>query len=999
MQKTLEKKKPAATEEVVEHPLLADLNPEQRKAVTHENGPLLIIAGAGTGKTTVISRRVAWLINQAKAKPEEILALTFTDKAAGEMTERIDTLLPMGYVDLWVSTFHAFCQRILKDNGLDIGLPNDFRLLNETDAYLLVRKHFDRFNLEYYRPMGNPTKFIHALLRHFSRAKDEAVTPKEYLAYAKELALNNDKPTFDAEDVSRQTELANAYRTYEQLLLENGCIDLGDLNLYAIELFKRRPRILERYQKQFRHVVVDEFQDTNWAQYALIKMLTPKGGNIVVVGDDDQSIYKFRGASVSNILQFKNDFPSSKEVVLTKNYRSRQNILDLSYSFIQLNNPNRLEAKLAGTGTDGLTITKKLRAEREDKAEIAHLHFVTLDEEVGGVVDKIIELKDTDAESTWSDFCILVRANAGADDFSRELHRRGIPYQFLALKGLYAKPLIMDCLAYFALLDNYHESPALYRVLSSPPYHISGEDLIFLTHETRKKAVSLYETLKQHALVSTLQPDTHRVIDKLMADLAKHSLLARSKSVTEVLISFIYDSGYAERFKKDDTIESREQVRHLKQLMDRLKRFEAGHDEPTLKHFMEEFALERESGEEGGLSFDVETGPDMVRIMTVHAAKGLEFRHVFVVNMVDKRFPIIERGGDIDLPDALTKEIVPDGDIHLEEERRLFYVAMTRAKDGLYFSSAEDYGGKLKKKMSRFLSELGFEKPQAAPSVAEAVLEASSLPAEPPSLPDYAVPKYFSFTQLAAYAKCPLQYKFAHVVKIPVFGKPQLSFGKTMHAVLERFLNELVMRKTASQETLFGAPAASDAPAALPVSYVELLKMYEEAWQDDWYPDRPTKEKYREKGRAILEAFYASVVKAPPDPLFLEKDFKLKVGAFWIKGKIDRIDKAADGKVEIIDYKTGTPKEGETVKTEDKKQLLLYQVAVGRLMGLTPVRLTYHYLEDGSTVSFLGTEADIAKFEEDAEKQINKITGGDFTPTPGMHCKFCDFAGICEFRQ
>ena len=984
------------------NPLLDGLNEAQLKAVTHERGPLLIVAGAGTGKTAVIARRVAWLINDGQSKPEDILALTFTDKAANEMVERVENLLPLGYVDLWISTFHVFCQRILQTHALDIGLPDQFRLLNETDAYLLVRKNFDKFNLDYYRPLGNPTKFIHALLKHFSRAKDEAVLPKEYLEYAKNLALDKDNPAFDAEDASRQRELADAYHVYQRLLLDEGCLDFGDLMLYTLELFRRRPQILKKYREQFKHVVVDEFQDTNWAQYELLKMLVPPDGNIVVVGDDDQSIYKFRGASVANILQFKNDFPSAKEVVLTRNYRSQQNILDLSYAFIQRNNPNRLEAKLAAQSTaGGRVLSKRLVAENQGEAEIKHLHFATLEDETAGVVKKIMELKDADSELTWSDFCVLVRSNSGADAFSLEMQRDGIPFQFLALKGLYSKPVVLDCLAYFRLLDNYHESPAVYRILSSPPYRIVGNDLVALTHEAHKKAESLFETLRRHNTLTDLAPETHGQIDKLLGHVERHTQVARSKGVSELLIKFLYDSGYMGRFTDDDTAEAREQTRHLKQFIDRLKRFEAGHDEPLLGHFMEEFEIERESGEEGSLTFDVETGPDMVRIMTVHAAKGLEFPFVFVVNMVDKRFPTVERGGGIDLPDKLTKEIIPEGDVHLEEERRLFYVAMTRAKRGLFFTSADDYGGKTAKKISRFIVELGFPKPEAAPSVAETALKPGLEPTAVPKKPEYVLPTHFSFTQLAAYAKCPLQYKFAHVIRIPVFGKPSLSFGKTVHATLERFLRELAVRQAAQQGSLFGGQGTNTPgtqATKLSVSRDELMKMYEEAWQDDWYPDKPTKEKYRQKGREIMSLFYDQTVKENPNPLYLEKDFTLKVGAYAIRGKIDRIDRSGEG-VEIIDYKTGAAKEEGDLKADDKRQLLLYQVAVSRLFGLKPIRLTYHYLDDGSRVSFLGTEKDIAKFDKDIEEQIIQIKSGDFSPTPGMHCKFCDFAGICEFRQ
>lgn len=971
---------------------LHDLNPAQRRAVLHEHGPLLIIAGAGTGKTTVITRHIAWLIQSGRATPEQILALTFTDKASAEMSERIDAILPLGYSDLWVSTFHAFCQRVIQNHGLDIGLPHDFRLLGETDAYLLVRKNFDAFALDYYRPLGNPTKFIYALLKHFSRAKDEAIHPREYQKYSKDLALDKDNPHHDPDNLVRESELANAYHTYQKLLLDNGCLDLGDLLLYTIELFRKRPAILRIYQQQFRHVIVDEFQDTNWAQYELLKMLVPLAGNIVVVGDDDQSIYKFRGASVANILQFKDDYPITKEIVLTENYRSYQNILDLSYKFIQQNNPNRLEAKLAGQkADDGMTITKKLLAKRGAGADIRHLHYISVEDEASGVVDTIIARKKDGAQ--WSDFCILVRSNSSASVFSDELGHRGIPYQFLALKGLYAKPIILDSLAYLTLLENYHESSSLYRVLTSPAYAIHVNDLVTCTHDAKKNAESLYAVMKRHALMTSLAPETHATIERLLHDIAEHASLARSKPVSELLVRFLFDSGYMNILKRDDEIEQhRDALDYLQQFLQRVKRFENNHDQPLLKYFLEEFTLERESGEEGALAFDGDTGPDMVRIMTVHAAKGLEFRYVFIVSMVDKRFPSVSRGGDIPLPDALTKEVIPDGDIHLEEERRLFYVAMTRAKDGLFFTSAEQYGGKTKKKISRFLTELGFAPPVIAPAIEQLRAPVASAPATPIT---FASPSYFSFTQLAAYATCPLQYKFAHVLRIPVFGKPQLSFGKTMHMTLEKFLQMSVDRHAHSQSNLF----TDDAAAVTLPTIDELIALYDECWHDEWYPDATTKKTFYEHGKDLLRLFLTSMQAHPPNVLFLEKDFRLKLGDFTIKGKIDRIDRRSESDVEIIDYKTGAAKEGSTIAADDKKQLMLYYLAVGRLLGKNPVKLTYHYLEDGSMVSFLPTTTELDKFEGQLLDQMHEVARGDFSPKPGNHCKTCDFSKICEFRQ
>ncbi|MCD4760668.1 UvrD-helicase domain-containing protein, partial [bacterium] len=337
------------------------LNKAQKQAVTHDQGPAILIAGAGTGKTTVITQRIAYLIEQKKADPDQILAVTFTEKAAGEMIERVDKLLPLGYADLWIHTFHGFCDRVLKDYAMDIGLSNDFKLLDQTSAWMLVRDNLDKFDLDYYSPLGSPTRFIHALLSHFSRLKDEVVYPEEYLKYAEDLHLDTDQAG-DREEVEQETfrvrEVAHAYHIYQQLLLENNALDFGDLINYTLKLFQKRPHVLKKFREQFKYILVDEFQDTNWAQYELIKILAEPKNNLMVVGDDDQAIYKFRGAAISNILSFKKDYGKKKpastkasadaqltlrEIFLNDNYRSGQKILDIAYNFIQQNDPDRLE--------------------------------------------------------------------------------------------------------------------------------------------------------------------------------------------------------------------------------------------------------------------------------------------------------------------------------------------------------------------------------------------------------------------------------------------------------------------------------------------------------------------------------------------------------------------------------------------------------------------------------------------------------------------------------
>ncbi|MFA5413350.1 MAG: UvrD-helicase domain-containing protein [Patescibacteria group bacterium] len=967
--------------------LLKDLNQAQKEAVSHEDGPLLIVAGAGTGKTTVITRRLAFLILEKKIKPDEILALTFTEKAAGEMEERADQLLPYGYVDLWISTFHSFCERILKEHAIDIGLPGDFKLLNQTEQWLLMRQNLERFNLDYYRPLGNPTKFIHSLLKHFSRAKDEEIWPENYLDYAENLKLNKDSAI--AEDKDRLLEVASAYHTYEQLLLENNALDFGDLINYTLKLFRTRPAILEKYRQKFKYILVDEFQDTNWAQYELIKMLAAPKNNLTVVGDDDQSIYKFRGASISNIMQFKNDFPYAREIIITDNYRTKQNILDLAYKFIKQNNPNRLEAKLG--------IVKKLAAQREGEGIIDHLHCKTADQEARAVAEKILELKKSDTATSWQDFAILVRANNQAEMFMGVLDQCGIPYHFLASSGLYGKPVILDIIAYLKTLDNYHESTALYRVLNMPFVDLVYDDLLAMNFSVKKKNWSLYEAMK-HAAAVGVSGDGLRKINKILGFIERHTAIARERGVSKVVFKFLEDFQYlanlTKRAEKGD-LRAAEDIGYINNFLKKIEEFERANPDKSIKNFMTELDMALESGEEGSLAGSFDEGPDTVKILTVHGAKGLEFKYVFIVNLVDLRFPSTDRKEPIEMPAALVKEILPEGDIHLEEERRLFYVAMTRARDGLFLTSAADYGGQRKKKLSRFLVELGFVTPEAVTPTGQVYFDEEKQTAEGRTpVKKFWLPSKFSFTQLKAFETCPLQYKFAHVLVVPTRGKFTFSFGKSMHGTLQKFFDQISKKENNKQADLFGGNRAGENTAVPSVE--DLLKIYEETWINDWYDSKSHEDEYKKLGRVILREFYKLHEGQWPKTKFLEKGFNLKIGDSTVRGVIDRIDDVLGG-VEIVDYKTGSVPKDE--KYLDKDQLLIYQAAASEVFGEKPVTLSYYYLGENKKMSFLGTDEELGGIKEKIAATIEEIKKSEFLPKPSLFtCKNCDFKDICEHR-
>ncbi len=1025
--------------------LLSSLNAAQREAVTHGAGPLLIVAGAGTGKTTVLTRRYVHLLREHKLSTDNVLALTFTEKAAGEMEDRVLQLLPNGTYDFWISTFHGFCQRVLEEKGLEIGIPNRFRLVTETDGWLLLKRRIMELPLDHYRPLGNPVKFLSALLRHISRAKDENVSPEDYLAFAKEAALDGDSETVTGER-KRLTELADLFFAYRKILRDEGALDFGDLIQETLRLFRERPRVLAEYRKRFPFILVDEFQDTNWAQYELVKLLAGETKNLTVVGDDDQAIYKFRGASLANILQFRDDYPNAKAVYLTENYRSNQPILDLAYDFIKKNDPNRLETKLKEVG-----LSKRLVAAGESRVAsrtspvvgserlatgdarlanpISVLWYKSLEDEADGVTRRIMELKESDETLTWNDIAILVRSNDGAEPFVRALESHGIPFRFYALRGLYAKPLVVDIVALMSLLDDYHEASSVWRALNLPVYALSPQDCSALVFFANKRGIALWQAIKETDACLECSEPGRKKIREFVRHVESLQETAHREPPLKLLQLLLEKTGLLHHVLQQSEREKMDQVDLLNAFANRVKRYEASTQGPTLKGFLAELRLEIESGEQGALHADPNEGPELVKILTVHGSKGLEFRHVFIASMVDQRFPTRERKDAIPLPDGLVKERLPEGDAHLEEERRLFYVAITRAKDTVTFTGADNYGGVRAKKPSPFLAEAGLATPPL-----EARLGSDLLSLQPPPKPEveemdmaefYPLKRRFSFTQLAAFRKCPLQYKFAHVYRIPILGSYQKSFGQSVHLALQKILQLNTERKNAAQGDLFGGvtPAAGmpsalsanlesgytdrvegiPAAGAVPfrVAKDEAEKIFKENWIDEWYQDRAQHDTYWEVGMGAVRAFWESCTATPPTVRLVEAPFDWRLGEDRsLKGKIDRVDDLPDGTVAIWDYKTGEPKTDDDLAAEDKEQLRIYQLALEE-KGIKVSKLGYVYVRTMAVaeVEPLEGEEKVA-FREKLLERMNAILSSRFEATPSPFvCQYCDFRNICEFRK
>lgn len=951
--------------------LLDNLNDQQRQAVRHTAGPLLIVAGAGTGKTTVVTRRIAHLVESGLAQADEILALTFTEKAAGEMQERLDLLLPLGHRDLWVSTFHSFCQRILELHGLDIGLPGEVKLVTETEAWVLIHDNLDRFSLNYYRPLGNPQKFISALIKHFSKCKDELISPEDYLRYAETLALDLDdaegargkrrkKKAVNAEapdptEAARVAEVANAFFTYQKLLLERGSMDFADLINSTLELFTKRPAILRRYQDKFKYLMVDEFQDTNYAQYQLVKLLAGRHQNLVVVGDDDQSIYKFRGASVSNILKFKDDYPAFAQITLTDNYRSGSRILDLAYRFIQANNPDRLEVKLG--------ISKRLVSHRDEPGTVEVIEGRDINDELTRVAQKALELRKQ-AGASWNDFAVLVRSNSAAEQLLPVLQSHGIPHTFLSNTGLYQKAIVADLIAYLSALDNLHDSFALYRALAFSGAGLTPVELSALLEASNRKTLSLYEALSSAPTSTELSPETRAKVERFLSGFHRQAQDAQGKAANEVFVAVAEAVGLKERLEAE-TLENAENRELVEQFYKKIEAFVAEHQDKSLHHFLHVLNLEREAGDEGEIKFDPNLGPESLKVLTVHAAKGLEFEYVFLTNLVDQKFPTRARGDAIEIPEPLVKDILPEGDFHLQEERRLFYVALTRAKSGLYLSWARDYGGKTLKKPSLFLQELGLVSVQHESRATGQVV--FSRP-KTRAVVYQKLPETFSFSALKDFRRCPLQYKYEHYLKVPRGGSAPFSFGQTLHKVFELFLKDYQRRLSSPQQDLFNTTQTQPEIGTLE----QLQELYRTHWIDEWYDSKTQKESYRKKGLELLKIFYDWLKHHPPRPKYLEKSFRLPIGSYHFTGKIDRVDEA-EGGVVILDYKT-TVNPPKKTDRDDLDQLKVYQWAAEEYLGERVTGMGYWYLEAND----LRTEepvppSDIATLKTELLKDIERI--------------------------
>jgi DNA helicase-2/ATP-dependent DNA helicase PcrA len=1339
---------------------LDGLNPAQREAVTHDTGPLLIVAGAGTGKTTVITRRIAWLITQKKARPEEVLALTFTDKAAAEMEERVDTLVPYGYADVTIATFHAFGDRLVRENALEVGLTPDFRVLSRAEQVIFFRDRLFQFPLNHYRPLGDPSRHVAAIISIISRAKDEDIAPEAWIAHAEELLARSVAQPDDEELRDRahqQMELAKTYALYQKLMAEAGAVDFGDQIVYALRLFRSRPYVLNSYQRRFRYILVDEFQDTNYAQFELVKLLAARHANLAVVADDDQclppgteietpmgrrpvetvragdrvvtavgkghtgvgvvtrvfrrekkrarfltfhlesgvrltttdnhklfchvprvgrsadftyvylmerrdlgwrlgvtndlsvrlalersadriiglracpseqearyfetlwsvrysiptlpfkprngtmligpyldrlfgeldtrknaerlaadlgvslechhfalggvhrgdqsrvkviltmcyrrnlpkrrgrplvapkilhavsletsapdvvdrlraagiplrrarrgwvfrttgaslqevgttaellrdltggilevrfaagttnvqhkpalvmpagnvlpghylpvvkghrvryervvgvtedvrtdtvydleidrthnfvadgvvvhnSIYKFRGAAISNVLGFLKVYPDARQVVLTENYRSPQRLLDAAYRLITNNNPDRLEV------TSG--ISKHLRSVQGPGPEPAHLHFESGTQEADEVARMIQERVQAGA---WrhADVAVLVRSNNDADPLLRALNLRNIPWTFSGNAGLYGRPEVRLLIAFLRSVAHPDDSVSLHYLASSDLYQVPIVDLTRGATYADRRHRWLFDVFRQAATLPELREEIRdegqHAIRRLVADLTRYMELGREMPTGELLYQFLADSGWLARMSQAATARDEAEVQNISRFFRRIQDASKVLRYDNVREFVNYLDALIEAGEDPAVA-EADTEAPAVRVLTVHKAKGLEFPVVFLVGLAQNKFPWPRRRDPLELPVELIKDVLPSGDFHIQEERRLFYVGMTRAKRELYLTSARDYGGARERKVSQFVLEaLDLPKDAARPFKAKAIEElhrhappaGTAEEALPPIAPDEEL--RISHKQVDDYQTCPLKYKYVHVLRVPILRHHAVVYGALVHKVVEYYL----LRRAAGNYT--------------PLD--ELLEVFERAWVGEAIlPDdkgrrlssaegfltREHEEARKAAGKKALTRFWHEEEAAGVKPTHVEQEFGFALGPDKVRGRFDRVDEDLMGAV-IIDYKTSevTKQKDAHERAAKSLQLKIYAYAWRDMTGAMPRQVELRFLESNVVGRHPPTEADLAEAVGAVKAAAAGIRARRFDPTPSYAaCRYCAYSQVCPF--
>lgn len=626
------------------------LNPMQKEAVLHTEGPLLILAGAGSGKTRVLTHRIAYLIDEKEVNPWNILAITFTNKAAGEMRERVDALVGFGAESIWVSTFHSTCVRILRRYIENLGYTTSFSIYDSDDQKTLMKQVFKTLDID--------TKQYkeRSVLSIISSAKDKLISPEEFL--------------LNAGQDFRQKKVGEIYKEYQNQLKKNNALDFDDLIVKTVELFQNNHLVLEHYQERFRYIMVDEYQDTNTAQFKLISLLASKYGNLCVVGDDDQSIYRFRGADIENILSFEQTFPGAKVIKLEQNYRSTQNILDAANGVIRHNQGRKEKSLWTANGTGDKILFKQFEAARDEADYIAR--------------------QIRDSSCPCQDQAVLYRTNAQSRLLEERCIFYNVPYRLVGGVNFYQRKEIKDILAYLKTIANGVDDLSVLRIINVPKRGIGAASMGKVTVFASEHGMSLYGALGNARMVPGLGKAVEK-IGRFTAQIEGFRSMAQSEeySIKELIEAILEETGYEEELQSEGEIEAETRMENIEELISKAAAYDEDAQYPSLDEFLEQVALVADID-------NVDSSEDRVTLMTLHSAKGLEFPKVYLAGMEDGLFPGM-------------MAISSDDRTDMEEERRLCYVGITRAKKELVITAARKrmiHGETRYCKVSRFVEEI-----------------------------------------------------------------------------------------------------------------------------------------------------------------------------------------------------------------------------------------------------------------------------------------------------
>lgn len=894
------------------------LNATQKRAVTHDGGPALVVAGAGTGKTAVISMRIAHLIQNKGVAAQSILALTFTEKAAAEMQDRVDRLLPLGYVDTSIFTFHALGDKILREFSFELGLPSDFVVMSQFQQVIAMQQVLESTKLIYHKTLANPYGLTRALLQFVSRLKDENITEADFAQFVTTRKDTEDKTEFD-----RLQELATVYSAYQKHCLAQGMIDYGDQIMLVIGLLERFPKIAQITRETYRYILVDEYQDTNFAQNYLLKLLSKQHRNLMVVGDDDQSIYGFRGAAIENILGFMRDFADAKQIVLTQNYRSTQKILDTAYGLIGNNNPYRLESENA--------IDKRLKGSNSPstisvEAATTHSH------ETEALADWIEKLH-VSKKIAYSDMAILLRKNNQAASIATALQKKNIPFMVAESQNLFEQPEIKVLLHFVQVLNDPSASASLYGLLASDLWSLPLEKIAQISAEPAKQHLSLEEYLRSHMTDSTEQ-----VFAQVLGVIDAFRSKVQSGSAGQLLYQFLETSGYFKRLVDESEADSLAvaKLQNIAQFFGLVKEFEMVSLDTHIYALWR--YLQQITASEADIM--VQASPlDMnaVSIMTVHKAKGLEFAAVALIDLVEQTFPARKMSDKIRIPDGLLEPAGTNIDWHIHEERRLFYVAMTRAKRHLWLSCAFDHGKKRLKKPSRFIAEatgavLNVPQDSAGSSI-KSIQQFQTLPEmtyEPlGKFLDQDGWLHLTTNQIADYVRSPKEFWYFSVLNLPKGPFHALVYGSAMHAALEIYYKSRV---------------AGNMPALN-----ELLEVFERSWKSEGFVSLQHEKERFVQGKKTLKVFYARNKSLLDLPNYIEKPFTLRQDALklTITGRYDAVFER-EGQIEVRDFKTSdvSSQKSADTKLRDSVQMGIYALAWEQTHSQPVESISLYFIEN-----------------------------------------------------